>query len=108
VKLHLGAEANVAKKNDLQTIIKISYPAQIEVVQASGIGRDAIWEFKRGGGAEKKGQYDLNVVFKVEKREIDLKDGMYKVIPRVAVNGKELKKDRDGQQIQPKPLHFIK
>jgi hypothetical protein len=111
VKAHLGIAGNFMKGQKERKIIRGDYPNEIPMATGFGVGTDAVWQFKQGGAAGKKGQYDLDIFFRIEnpdsgRKKLDTARGLYQVIPEIKINNHSLKKDADGNPVQSMPIIF--
>ncbi len=109
LKWHVGGGVKFKKQHDDETLATYSYPKQILVSRATGAGHDATWEFKQGEGAGWKGQYDLNIVFKIRKPFEDIKSGNYRyyVIFDVYINNNHINFDSDGPVKNSSVIQFL-
>ncbi len=105
----LKGNVGIAGKKSSEEIKTYSYPNTIQIVKSSGVGNNTNWEFKQGKGTGHKGEYELNILFRIRKQIDDIpeKDGTYFVRPKVKVNNIEMK-DKDSKTIKDIPIYIIK
>jgi hypothetical protein len=109
LKWDIGGELKFKKQNESEAIATYSYPKQLLITRSSGVGNDAIWEFKQGEAFGWKGQYDFDIVFKIPKssKEIQSDNPAFYVIFDVYINDKKIKFEQNGPVKNSSPLRFI-
>jgi hypothetical protein len=105
----IGGELKFKKQNDSEVLATYSYPKQLLITRSSGVGNDAIWEFKQGEVFGWKGQYDFNIVFRIPKlaEQIRTDNPAYYVIFDILINGKKIKFEPNGPLENASPVHLI-
>jgi len=105
----LKGNGGIEGEKSSEEIKTYSYPNSIQIVKSSGVGNNTNWEFKESKGTGHKGQYELNILFRIRKPIDDIpeKDGTYIVRPKVKVNNIEMK-DKGGGTVEDIPIYIIK
>ena len=109
LRMNIDSGAQFAKRNNSEKIITYNLPNKILIMTSSGIGNDAMWDFKQGESIGWKSQYDLNVVFKIRKSilEIQKRDFSYYVVFDVFINDEKIEFEKNGPVKNSAPLEFI-
>lgn len=104
-----SAGGKIAKGKESSEIKTYSYPNNVQIVLSNGAGTNSNWHFKQGSGAGQKGQYELNILFKIRKPFDQMKEGTgtYQIIPTLEINNKKIKYDPNNQEIKPISIYLV-
>jgi hypothetical protein len=96
------------KKQTSDEITTYQYPVYINISSSTGVGNYAMWDFKQGGAAAWTGQYDLQIIFKINESIEHIKPGRgsYHVNWKVNINDRPLM-DHEGNMPQPRPVDLL-
>jgi hypothetical protein len=106
----LKGKAGIEGEKSSEEVKTYTYPNSIQISKGSGVGNHVNWEFKQGKGANQKGEYEMNILFRIRKplNEIPEKEGTYVVRPKVKVNNVEIKDEKDKKELKDVPIYIIK
>jgi hypothetical protein len=109
IKGEAGADASFRKQSDSESLATSTYPNLIVISTGGSSGHDAMWDFKQGKGIGWKGQYNLNIAFKIREPIEDIKSQnyAYHVVFDIAINGKKGKFEKNGPVPNSSPMEFI-
>jgi hypothetical protein len=99
---------SIKKKQTSDEITTYQYPVYINISSSTGVGNYAMWDFKQGGAAAWTGQYDLQIIFKINESIEHIKPGRgsYHVNWKVNINDRPLM-DHEGNMPQPRPVDLL-
>jgi hypothetical protein len=103
---HLKTDANISKRSNKEKIVKINHPKSTIITTSSGIGNEAIWEFKQGDYEGWNGEYNFNIYFRILESSVSLKtlDLSYLVIPTIIINGQQFTIRKKNKKNDKNPL----
>jgi hypothetical protein len=99
---------NITKRSNSDEVVTIQYPNYIHISSSMGVGNHAIWDFKQGGAAHWTGQYNLQIIFKINAliREIKRGEGSYRVNWNMKINERRLMEE-NGSEPRPIPIDLL-
>jgi hypothetical protein len=109
INTKFGASGSLNYDKSKETVSKYDYSPHMIIAQGRGVGTYAIWEFTRDESEPLKGQYAINVYFRIQKPHPALVGiGFYQALPRIILNDKVIEKMDDGQPLLPIEMEFLK
>jgi hypothetical protein len=98
---------SISKGHMSSEVVTIEYPNFINISSSMGVGNHAIWEFKQGGVAQWTGQYNLQVIFKINAPLNEIKAGIgpYRINWNIKINGRRL--IWNVSEPNPVPIDFL-